>query len=643
MSKKHSSVIVFVIIFAFVFISVLFPCTCAIGEEISWTGASNGLPTSGTYLGVTFSDINNDGNLDIVAASDGEGLRVFLGDGAGSWVAVSSHPATSGGFGGVAVGDYDGDGDNDLFAGSPGNGASTPTGLHVYRGDGMGGFTEITASTTLPSSGKWRGVAVGDVNNDGNLDLAATNGYGSSDGIHVFTGDGTGTFTDNSNGLPIDQSRDSSVVLADFNNDGDLDLAAGGSPGVAVYIGNGGNGGSMSWTSSSSGLPSERFTGVKTADVDNDGLMDIVLSSYNAGSGFGMRAYKNVNNAASWTSMSTGLPTSGDYIELSAGDFNNDGNIDMASGGVLSPKGIEVYFGDGSGSWTMSSEGLPTTNDRVGNDVGDMNGDGKLDIVIGRYGGGGIEVWENMQTDTSPPNVISTSPADSAANVPLNAGISITLSKPMNRVATEGAITFSPSISMSFSWSNGDRVILITPSSNLDESTRYTIMVGTAAMSADGINLESSYDFSFTTGSDVDSTPPTVVSTNPANNAAEVESTTQITLTFSESMDTTVTESAVSISPGLITDRAWDSTGKVLTLTVALEDDIIYTVSISNNAQDFAGNNIGSGYSFSFTTKGEEEQTNEGSGLGTQQILLILIPIVAVVLILVVLMLRKKK
>lgn len=643
MREKSSLVIVFVIILMFGNISMHFPGTEAIGEEISWTNASSGLPTTGTYFGVTFGDINNDGNIDIVAASDGDGLRVFLGDGSGNWAPVSSHPTISGGFGGVAVGDYDGDGNNDIFAGSPGNGASTPTGLHVYKGDGTGGFIDITASTTLPTTGKWRGVAVGDVNNDGNLDLAATNGYGTSDGIHVFTGDGAGTFTDESDGLPTDQSRDSSIALVDFNLDGDLDLAVGGSPGVAVYLGNGGNGGLMNWISSSSGLPSQRFTGVKAADIDNDGLMDIVLSSYNAGSGFGLGAYKNVNNAASWTSMSTGLPSSGDYIDLSAGDFDDDGNIDIVSGGVLNPKGIEVYYGDGLGSWTKSSNGLPTTHERVGNDVGDMNGDGNPDIVFGRNGGGGIEVWENTPSDPSPPSITSSSPSDGATDIPLNVDISLTFSKAMNRVATESAITCSPSISPSFSWSNGDRVILITPSSNLVESTQHTITVGISAMSADGLNLESSYVFSFTTGSIVDSTPPTVVSTNPTNNAVNIDSTTQITITFSESMAIAITEDALSISPGLITALAWDSTGSILTLSAALENGVTYSVTVSSNAQDFAGNKIVSEYSFTFTTKSEEEQANEGSGSDNQQLLLILIPIIVIVLILTIFMLRKKK
>ena len=232
MRKKISKLLVFGVILLLILTSGYQLIPCVKSDYSSWAEVSSGLPTSGTYFGVTFGDVDNDGHLDIVAASDGNGLRVFLGDGTGSWTAVTSHPAESGGFGDVTVGDYDDDGNLDIFAGSPGNSASSPTGLHVYKGDGGGGFTEVTSSSGLPTSGKWRGVAVADVNNDGNLDLAATNGYGTSEGLHVYTGDGAGTFTDDSSGLPTSESRESSVVLVDFNKDGNLDVAAGGSAGV---------------------------------------------------------------------------------------------------------------------------------------------------------------------------------------------------------------------------------------------------------------------------------------------------------------------------------------------------------------------------------------------------------------------------
>lgn len=387
-----------VILFALLLMIGLFS-----GASGSWRKDSSGLPTSGTYFGVAFGDINNDGELDVVAASDGNGVRVFLGDGMGNWTAVANHPAEDGGYGDVAVGDYDGDGNLDIFAGSPGNGDSSPKGLHIFKGDGSGGFTEVTAFTGLPTNGYWRGVAVGDVNSDGHLDLAATSGYGSSYGIHMYTGDGAGTFTDDSAGLPGNQDRDSDVELVDFDGDGELDLAAGGAAGVSVFLGNGGAGGSMSWTESSSTLPDGRYAGVCAADVDNDGDLDLVLSAYNAGSGEGVRVYRNDNNAASWTSMSSGLPTEGDYIDVLCGDFNLDGNLDiLAAGSYSDTYGIHIYYGNGAGSWSENSENLPSGDQYIGTDISDMNGDGRPDIVLGLNRGDGIQVWSNIPGSAPP-------------------------------------------------------------------------------------------------------------------------------------------------------------------------------------------------------------------------------------------------
>jgi hypothetical protein len=643
MKKRRSLTPIFIVTLFCIFSFGPFECPFAGGVVGSWTAASNGLPTSGTFFGVAFGDINNDGNLDVAAASDGNGLRVFLGDGAGTWAAVASHPAESGGFGDVALGDYDSDGNLDIFAGSPGNSASSPTGLHVFKGEGTGGFTDVTAASTLPTEGKWRGVAVGDANNDGILDLAATAGYSTREGIHVFLGDGAGTFTDNSSGLPTDQDRGSDVALADFNNDGNLDVVAGGSPGVSVYLGNGGSGGEMTWTDSSSGLPSDRFTGIGAADVDNDGLLDLILSSYDAGSGVGLRAYRNVNNAASWQSVSSGLPVSGDYLESSTGDLDGDGNIDIVTGGIYGTYGIKIYWGDGTGLWTENSGDLPTTNERVGNDVGDIDGDGKPDILFGRYGGGGLEVWKNLGDLPLPPEISSTSPNHGATNVPLNSVISITFSRAMNTTVTESVISSSPTISWSSVWTSQDTLITFTPSANLDQNSQYTITVGTGAESTEGLNLESAYTFSFTTGSVEDITTPALVTTNPVSDAIDVDSQTTITITFNEPMDMAVTESAVSISHGSILEKTWNSDGTQLSLEVSLEHSTTYVVTISDNAQDLAGNKLASGHSFTFTTESKEASGDDGFEFSTMSILLLLVGVIVVVLLLFILSRRKKK
>jgi hypothetical protein len=573
-----------------------------------WTMSSDGLPTSGTYFGVAFGDVDEDGNLDLVGAADGSGLRVFLGDGAGSWTAVSGHPATSGGYGDVVLGDVDGDGHLDIVAGSPGNGAGNPRGLHLWRGDGSGGFTDATSGSGLPTTGYWRGVDTGDVNGDGDLDVAACSGYGSSEGIHVYLGDGDGRFSDASAGLPGNQDRDSNVALADFDGDGDLDVAAGGAAGVDVYLVAKGGGGDLVWTQSSSGLPDRRMSGVSAADWNKDGSVDLVLSAYNAGSGNGVYAYENTGGGAGWRSASSGLPDDGDYIENAVGDLDGDGNADILTAGSYGGEyGIHAYYGDGSGSWAESSPGFPDNVQYVGVDLGDVDGDGTLDLAVGkRTRGGGLEVWKNPSSQVPPPQPL------------------VELSFPSGGESLTGGSSHE----VEWAISSGTPGFEVTLSYSTDGGTTFTRVIaedvgqadagaGAASWAVPVINSEnvrvraevldaasqavvrSGLDF------EIDSTPPDVSSHFPNDDATEVSTGTMVIVTFSEGMSE-ASAGAVSISgPGdpELSEPSWSGTQLTLA-TDGLQSDAQYTVTVGTDATDdsLPGNAMEAATSFSFTT-----------------------------------------
>lgn len=476
----------------------------------SWVKTSNGLPASGTYYGVISADLNKDGLLDIVAAGDGSGLRLYRGDGTGNWTAWTAI-ATTGGYSDVCVGDFDSDGNPDIFAGSPGEGTSTPKGLHLFKGNGAGAFTDVTSGSGLPTTSNWRGVAVGDVNKDGKLDLASTNGWYTSLGVHAFTGNGAGVFTDNSSGLPVADEVASGTVMADFNNDHNLDVT-GGWDTTGVYLGNGGGGGAMSWSPSSTGLPSGgHFTGMDATDFNNDGSLDLVISSY---SGNGVSAYRNVNGATSWSNSSTGLPFSGGYMDIVAADFNGDGNPDLAFGGY-SPggsTGIHVFTGNGAGSWSESSSGLPTGNSYAGGAVGDFDNDGRPDLMFGRQDGGGIDVYRNIQpVGQSTPRVTLTDPADAETGVPIDANIAITFSTAMDQSAAVGAISSSPAITGSFIWDVTSKTVTIAPSMNLQPNTKYVVTISIAAKGQGGVHILCHYTYSFTTSPSAPEISPLVL------------------------------------------------------------------------------------------------------------------------------------
>jgi hypothetical protein len=574
-------------------------------DPVSWASSSIGLPTNGNFFGLTFADINKDGNLDIVAASQSNGVRVYTGDGAGNWSAVAVQPPNNGGSD-VRVADLDNDGNMDIVAGTPGTGG-TNTGMHIYKGNGAGSFTDITSGSGLPTSGEWRGFALSDVNKDGNIDIAATNGYSSNGGIRVFTGNGTGKFANNSTGLPTIGERDSSVVLADFNNDTNLDLAAGGGAGVDCYLGNGGSGGTMSWTLSSTGLPDNRFSGVNTCDFNNDGSMDIILGAYNAGGGVGVRAFKNVNKAASWVSASTGLNTSGDFIDVSPGDFDGDGNIDiLTAGSYASYYGIRIFYGDGAGNWSHNNVTL--TDQYVGNDVADFNKDGSSDFAMGSYSNRGIVAYRNL-------NVVIPVPVpriglNSPVGGPSWSGGS---TRTISWEATNGTPPYNISLNYStdggFSYPNIIQSQIIQADNGTQgydwvlpaiDSPTVKVRIGVTdarnqtASNASPQSLE------------IDSTAPTVSPVVPLDGAKNVSTGTTLWVRFSEGMNHSSVQGAISIagpgSPAIVSPKWYGNDLVYNTSGLQLGQRYDVTVSISAMDDSEPGNPLAAERTFSFNT-----------------------------------------
>ena len=569
-------------------------------DGVPWHLSSTGLPANNNFYGVAFGDFNNDGFLDVVGAAESTGLKVYLGDGTGNWTAVAKQPANSGGFNDVRAGDMDNDGKMDIIAGT--------TGIKVYKGDGKGGFTDITAGSGLPTSNNWRGIALGDVNNDGNLDIASSSGWGSTGGIQVWTGDGAGKFKNNSSGLPNNQDRDSAVTLADFNSDGNLDLAAGGNLGVAVYFGNGGAGGAMSWTASGTGLPSSRFSGINATDFNNDGLPDLVLSAYNAGSGVGLRAYKNVNKGASWTSVSTGLNSSGDYIDVSTGDLDGDGNIDILTAGSYgSSRGMLVFYGDGNGSWKWNSTGLPLGDQWIGTAVGDFNRDGEPDLLVGSYGNLGLRVYQNMRSAPPPPPEPLIALDEPLGNVSWTGGNHHEIA--WN--ATNGTAPYN--ISLGYTIDSGAVVPIGAPlgqAANGSGSFDWTVPLLDSTGVRVVVNLTDSRNQTASNSSPwpfgIDSTPPVVVYVQPSDGAQEVSNRTIVTVRFSEAMNSSSVISAVSIAgPGTpVLTHMPTAGGAFIFLTSGLLLESRYTVTVNASASDVSdpGNPMAAPFTFSFNT-----------------------------------------
>ncbi len=187
-------------------------------------GAGNGTFTQGPLLAtlpqpsyVAAADFNNDGRLDLAVAHIAGGVSILLADGSGGFNPKVDSPA-SGAFG-LTIGDFNQDGRPDIATANSFSGASNAVSVLLNSGLNNGTFS---AKVDYAAGASPTGVANGDLNGDGKLDLITTDG--SNARVMILPGDGAGNF---GAAQPVNlKGTSSQMLVSDFNNDGKLDLAA---------------------------------------------------------------------------------------------------------------------------------------------------------------------------------------------------------------------------------------------------------------------------------------------------------------------------------------------------------------------------------------------------------------------------------
>jgi hypothetical protein len=322
------------------------------GSGISWTPWDDNLATAGEDYGMfatDFGDVNNDGLLDIAATSFGYGnpLHIYLNDGDGTWTHASA-PATGNCGMHIVFGDINKDGNLDL--------ATAYQNGTVYFGDGTGQFT-LADYNLPPGSGSYNrnGVALGDVDNDGGMDLA----WVSSSAPHVWAfNESLNSWVDYTGNLPT-TGVNGYAQLWDMNGDGFCDLAVGGSGVVTVWTGNGQGQWAQAATYTIQGAPTAPFNAFRVGgDADHNGFPDMVHldseGSFNPVNH--LRFYRETTVPQNLT-ITPLFPRGGEVFKPGSVRFTDW--LSAVPGAAASIVKIELSTSGATGPWATLADSLP--------------------------------------------------------------------------------------------------------------------------------------------------------------------------------------------------------------------------------------------------------------------------------------------
>ena len=341
---------------------------------------------------ITAGDYDQDGNLDLAVNMSGfDNFAILNGDGLGGFT-LKSHVATDTLPKSVVSGDVNGDGKLDIVA-------ITQWGynIKVFLGDGAGGFQLFNV---LNGDGEPNRLRLADLDKDGNLDILSD---APAEGkLIIYFGRGGGLFSNSP--LELEDYRNLvQLRTGDFNKDSNLDIA------IVYYLNTGTGGthlqillgdGAGNFTAGQNVVINSQCNNIEVNDLNKDGNVDLVLAGAGSENGTGIFISSYLGDGTGHFALKQAIDLGPGAIrgEISLGDFNEDGNVDVAfpvsaQGTTKQQKSTDlfIYLGDGTGNFT---KGQTVT---VGQEPGstwaaDFNKDGHTDIACSNRTDGTLSI-----------------------------------------------------------------------------------------------------------------------------------------------------------------------------------------------------------------------------------------------------------